>query len=165
MDAPQAAEAAARAAYGRLVAYLSARSHDLAAAEDALGDALRAALEAWPREGVPDRPDAWLLTAARRKLIDQMRRERVRDAAERTLRRISDESLPDADTIPEDRLKLMFVCAHPAIDPAARTPLMLQTVLGLDAAQIASAFLVAPAAMGQRLVRAKAKIRDAGIPF
>jgi predicted RNA polymerase sigma factor len=165
VDARQAAEAAARASYGRLVAYLSARSHDVAAAEDALGDALRAALETWPRDGVPENPEAWLVIAARRKLIDNMRRDQVRDSAEQTLRLIADETATDANVLPDERLALLFVCAHPAIDPAARTPLMLQTVLGLDAGRIASAFLVAPATMSQRLVRAKAKIRDAGIAF
>ena len=165
MDARQAAEAAARASYGRLLAYLSARSHDVAAAEDALGDALRAALETWPLDGVPKAPEAWLVTAARRKLIDNSRREQVRSAARETLRLIADEIAPDAVVFPDERLKLLFVCAHPAIDAAVRTPLMLQTVLGLDVARIASAFLVAPAAMSQRLVRAKAKIRDANIAF
>jgi len=165
MDARRAAEAAARASYGRLIAYLSARCRDVAAAEDALGDALRAALETWPRDGVPARPEAWLLTTARRRLIDRMRREQARDAAAETLRLIAEQASPERDRFPDDRLKLLFVCAHPAIDPAARTPLMLQAALGLDAARIASAFLVSPATMGQRLVRAKAKIRDAAIPF
>lgn len=165
MDARHAAEAAARASYGRLLAYLCARSRDVAAAEDALGDALGAALETWPRDGVPDRPEAWLVTAARRKLVDNIRRERVRSSATETLLLITDEIAPEAVVFSDERLKLLFVCAHPAIDPGARTPLMLQTVLGLDAARIASAFLVAPAAMSQRLVRAKAKIKDANIAF
>src|SRR5262249_38038974 len=165
MDAPQAAEAAARASYGRLVAYLSARSHDVAAAEDALGDALRAALETWPLDGVPERPEAWLVTTARRRLIDNRRREQVRSGANATLRLIADETVPDHIVFPDERLKLLFVCAHPAIDPMARTPLMLQTVIGLDVARIASAFLVSPGAMNQRLVRAKAKIRDTNIAF
>src|SRR5262249_37823553 len=165
MDAPQAAEAAARASYGRLVAYLSARSHDVAAVEDALGDALRAALETWPLDGVPGNPEAWLVTAARRKLVANMRREQVRSSARDTLRLITDEIAPDTVVFPDERLKLLFVCAHPAIDTAARTPLMLQAVLGLDMPRIASAFLVAPAAMSQRLVRAKTKIRDTQISF
>lgn len=172
-DARRAAEAAARDSYGRLVAYLSARSRDVAAAEDALGEAFRAALETWPRDGVPDRPEAWLLAVARRQMIDDARHERVKADATPALRlaaerRQAGSALGDGDlddVFPDERLKLMLVCAHPAIDAGARTPLMLQAVLGLDAARIASAFLVAPAAMGQRLVRAKAKIRDAGIPF
>src|SRR5215472_6283689 len=164
-DARRAADAAARASYGRLLAYLSARSRDVAAAEDALGDALRAALETWPRDGVPEKPEAWLVTAARRRLIDNRRREQVRSAANETLRLITDEIVPDHIVFPDERLKLLFVCAHPAIDPMARTPLMLQAVVGLDVARIASAFLVSPAAMNQRLVRAKAKIRAARVPF
>jgi predicted RNA polymerase sigma factor len=171
-DAPdiarRTAETAARDSYGRLLAYLAARARNIAACEDALADAFRAALETWPARGVPDRPEAWLLTAARRNLLHGYRHDKVREAAAPALALLGGEEGYDpmqADTIPDDRLKLMFVCAHPAIDAAARTALMLQTVLGLDAARIASAFLVAPATMGQRLVRAKAKIRDAGIAF
>ena len=162
-----AAEAAARRSYGRLVAYLAARTRDIAAAEDALADAFQAALTAWPAGGVPASPEAWLLTTARRRLLDGWRHARVRDAAADTLRLIGDEFADDeaVDAFPDERLKLMFVCAHPAIAPAARAPLMLQTVLGLDAARIAAAFLVAPATLGQRLVRAKSRIREAGIAF
>jgi predicted RNA polymerase sigma factor len=167
-DAHRAAELAARASYGRLLAYVAARSRDVAAAEDALGDAFAAALERWPRTGVPANPDAWLLVAARRRLVDAARRHGVAAAAAPTLMLFAepaDPDLPGERVFPDERLKLLFVCAHPAIDASARTPLMLQAVLGLDAARVASAFLVAPAAMGQRLVRAKAKIRDAGIAF
>ena len=168
MDARRAVEQAARDSYGRLLAFLAARSRDVAAAEDALGDAFRAALEAWPRTGVPEKPEAWLLTAARRRLTDGSRHARVQADAVPTLLAVAEEAqhLASADTMfPDERLTLLFICAHPAINEAARTPLMLQTVLGLDAARIASAFLVQPAAMGQRLSRAKAKIRDAGIAF
>jgi predicted RNA polymerase sigma factor len=164
----QAAELAARASYGRLIAYLAAQSRDVTAAEDALGEAFLAALETWPRAGVPDKPEAWLLAVARRRLIDGARHAKVEDVAAAALRIVVDRAEQEASSkalFPDERLKLLFVCAHPAIDEAARTPLMLQTVLGLDAARIASAFLVAPAAMGQRLVRVKAKIRDAGIRF
>jgi len=165
-DAAQAAELAARASYGRLLAYLAARWRDVARAEDALGDALLAALETWPRSGVPDKPEAWLLTAARRRLVDGARHAGVAAAAEADLNVMLDERADAAPAaFPDERLALLFVCAHPAIDEAARTPLMLQTVLGLDAARIASAFLVAPATMSQRLVRVKAKIREAGIRF
>jgi len=132
-----------------------------------LGDAFAAALAAWPRTGIPDNPDAWLLTAARRRLIDVARHVSIEAAGAATLRIVEDAE-HDASSqaaFPDERLKLLFVCAHPAIDEAARTPLMLQTVLGLDAARIASAFLLAPAAMGQRLVRTKAKIRDVGVGF
>jgi predicted RNA polymerase sigma factor len=166
--AHRTAQSAARDSYGRLLAFLAARARNIAACEDALADAFRAALETWPVRGVPNKPEAWLLTAARRNLSHLWRHDRVRDAAVPDLAVLApDEAAENAEveTIPDERLKLLFVCAHPAIDPAARTPLMLQTVLGLDAARIASAFLVSPATMGQRLVRAKAKIRDAGIAF
>lgn len=168
MDARRAVEQAARDSYGRLLAYLSARSRDVAAAEDALADAFRIALETWPRTCVPEKPEAWLLTAARRRLIDGARHARVHAEATPTLLAAVDEAqeLASTDTIfPDERLKLMFICAHPAIDAAARTPLMLQTVLGLDAVRIGSAFLVKPSTMGQRLSRAKTKIRDARIAF
>ena len=167
-DAHRAAELAARASYGRLLAYLASRARDVAAAEDALGDAFAAALETWPRVGVPDNPDAWLLVAARRRLVDRARHTGVEATAAATLRlaaEAADVNASRESIFPDERLTLLFVCAHPAIDEAARTPLMLQAVLGLDAARIASAFLVAPATMSQRLVRVKTKIRDAGIGF
>src|SRR5262245_32619282 len=163
-----AVERAARDSYSRLVAFLAARSRDVAAAEDALADAFHAALTTWPRDGVPDNPEAWLLVAARRRLIDAARPARTHVDALPTLMAAADEASEVAETgvaFPDERLKLLFICAHPAIDAAARTPLMLQVVLGLDAARIASAFVVQPAAMGQRLSRAKAKVRDAGIAF
>jgi predicted RNA polymerase sigma factor len=167
MDARRAVEQAARDSHGRLVAFLAARSHDVAAAEDALADAFEAALETWPQSGVPQKPEAWLLTVARRRLIDNTRHVRVHTDAAPTLRAAAEEAqeLAAGIVFPDERLKLMFICAHPAIAAAACTPLMLQTVLGLDAARIASAFLVRPTAMGQRLARAKAKIRDARIRF
>src|SRR5580704_5034466 len=167
MDARRAVEQAARDSYGRLVAFLAARSHDVAAAEDAPADAFEAALETWPQSGVPQKPEAWLLTVARRRLIDNARHVRVHKDAAPTLRAAAEEAqeLATGMVFPDERLKLMFICAHPAIATAARTPLMLQTVLGLDAARIASAFLARPTAMGQRLARAKAKIRDARIRF
>lgn len=165
-SAERAVERAARESYGRLLAYFAARWRDVAAVEDALSESLVAALEAWPRDGVPDRPEAWLLQVARNRLVDGSRRVRLREermASLRALREATDSA--NGAGLPDERLRLLFVCAHPAIDPSARTALMLQTVLGLDAARIASAFLVSPAAMGARLVRAKAKIRAAGIPF
>lgn len=163
--AAQAAVAAARASYGRLLALLAARTRDIAASEDALAEAFVAALHSWPDRGVPDLPDAWLMTAARNHLKNQARHQAVVDASAVELLLLADEAAPEPGGWPDDRLKLLFVCAHPAIDASVRTPLMLQTVLGLDAAQIGAAFLVAPATMGQRLVRAKAKIRDAGLRF
>ena len=162
-----AIEAIARNSYGRLIAYIAARSSDVAGAEDALSDAIAAALQRWPTDGVPQKPEAWLLHAAGNRAIDAARRHQVRQNAETFLRQIAEEAQTVAATheqFPDERLKLLFVC-HPAIDPAARTPLMLQAVLGVDAARIASAFLVSPAAMSQRLVRAKTKIRDGAIRF
>jgi RNA polymerase sigma-70 factor (ECF subfamily) len=161
-----AAEQAARRSYGRLVAYLSARSRDVAGAEDALADAFETALTRWPLDGVPANPEAWLLTVARRKTIDALRGRRRGEEAAAWLEWLAALEAPaDSLALPDRRLELMFACAHPAIDPSARAPLMLQAVLGFDAATIAAAFLVAPAAMSQRLVRAKAKIRQAGIPL
>jgi predicted RNA polymerase sigma factor len=169
MEAHRAAELAARNSYGRLVAYLAARSQDVAAAEDALGDAFLTALNTWATNGVPKNPEAWLLVAARHQLTDSARRGqvhyRVLNAFKLMESERHDEPPSDEFIFPDDRLKLLFICAHPAIDAGIHTPLMLQTVLGLNAAQIASAFLIAPATMSQRLVRAKAKIRDAGIAF
>ncbi len=168
LDTREAAQLAARVSYGRLVAYLARRWRDVAAAEDALGDAFVAALETWPRAGVPDTPEAWLLAVARRRLIDAARHVTVEDRRAQDLEPELAQAEHDMEAsalFPDERLKLLFVCAHPAIDEKARTPLMLQTVLGLDAAKIASAFVVAPATMSQRLVRAKARIRDARIRF
>lgn len=165
-DTGQITEAVARASYGRLLALIAARTGDVAGAEDALSEAFAAALAGWPATGVPDNPQAWLLTVARRKLIDAVRRNRTTHEAGVHLQLLAEETAQaTAAELPDERLALMFVCAHRAIHEAVRAPLMLQTVLGLDAASIASAFLVAPAAMGQRLARAKARIRLAAIPF
>jgi RNA polymerase sigma-70 factor (ECF subfamily) len=150
------------------VAYLARRSRDVAAAEDALGDAFVAALATWPRDGVPDKPEGWLLATARRRLLDAGRHATVGARALPALHAMVDEAdgaAASGPVFPDERLALLFVCAHPAIDEGMRTPLMLQTVLGLDAARIAAAFVVPAATMGQRLVRVKTKIRDAGIRF
>lgn len=167
-EAGRAAERVARESYGRLVAFLAARTRDVAGAEDALSEAFAAALQKWPLEGVPDNPDAWLLTAARRRQTDDARRKHTRRAGEQHVGLIAEELEAIADEpgmIPDRRLALMFACAHPAIEPGMRTPLILQTVLGLTADDIAAACLTAPKTMGQRLVRAKIRLRDAGIPF
>ncbi|WP_382308193.1 RNA polymerase sigma factor [Herbiconiux sp. UC225_62] len=209
------AELVARESYGRLLAVLAAPTRDVAGAEDALADAFERALRTWPESGVPDNPEAWLLTVARNRQRDDLgsaarrttvpldvldpdderggSRGRSSDLAAasaasghgrrvesgsvgdsagaaslgsaRSSTPLGDPSTIDYDAVPDKRLELLFVCAHPAIDPAVRTPLMLQTVLGFDAARIAQAFALPAPAMAQRLVRAKRRIRDAGIPF
>src|ERR1700728_5241721 len=167
-DARAIAAHVARESYGKLVAYLAATSRDVPSAEDALADAFASALAVWPNQGAPSNPEGWLAKAARRRLIDVARRRRSADRGSETLVLIDSELKEAAaapEGIPDRRLALMFACAHPAIEEAIRAPLMLQTILGLDAAAIASAFLVSPAALGQRLSRAKAKIRLAGVPF
>lgn len=166
-EAARAAERVARESYGRLVAILAAQDRDIAAAEDALADALATALAVWTTRGVPSNPEGWLVTTARNIRRNVARGSAVRNRAEpEVLRRIEEaQDKPEPSPLADERLGLMFVCAHPAIDPAARTPLILQTVLGIDAARIARAFLVPPATMSQRLVRAKARIRDSGLPF
>ncbi len=159
---------AARASFGRIVALLASRTGDIAEAEDAVATALEQALVSWPRTGVPDNPEGWLLTVARNRQRDiwksAARRTGVEfDPDDPRLTMSLDEVDPDA--IGDRRLELMFACAHPAIDPAVRTPLMLQTVLGFTADQIAGAYGVPSAAFAKRLVRAKRRIRDTGIPL
>src|SRR6202165_3551805 len=152
--ASSTADAVARRSYGKLVAFLAARTRDVAAAEDALSEAFAAALADWPRNGCPSNPEGWLLTVARRKFIDVARGRRRDEIAGEELRVMTeglDAAAADAE-IPDQRLALFIACAHPA-------------VLGRDAPLIASAFLVSPGTMGQRLVRAKNTIRHAGIPF
>jgi RNA polymerase sigma-70 factor (ECF subfamily) len=165
--AQAAAEAVARRSYGKLVAFLATRTRDVAAAEDALAEAFVSALTDWPKNGCPANPEAWLLTAARRKAIDLHRGRRRRDEAANEIKVMNDglKAAENDSPIPDQRLGLMFACAHPAIDAGVRAPLILQVVLGLDAKVIGSKFLVSPAAMGKRLVRAKEKIKQAGIPF
>jgi predicted RNA polymerase sigma factor len=166
-DAHRVVERIARVSYARLVSYLAARSRDVASAEDALSDAFAAALRTWPSDGVPNKPEAWLVHAARRRLIDRSRVEHTRDANAGALRELMAEAsdLSETMSFPDERLKLLFVCAHPAIDSRVHTPLMLQVVLGLEASEIAAAFLTPAATIGQRLTRAKAKIRDTRIRF
>ncbi len=168
MGVAEAAEAVARRSYGKLVAVLAARTRDVASVEDALSEAFATALARWSVDGVPRSPEGWLLTVARRKLTDAARKRVTEDNVAASIAFLADElagGQDDPGAIPDERLRLMFACAHPAIDAGVRAPLILQTVLGFDAARIASAFLIAPATMGQRLVRAKNRIRNAGISF
>ena len=165
--AVRSADVAARDSYGRLLALLAAATSDLAGAENALADAFERALRTWPSQGVPGNPDAWLLTVARNRLRDEWKSARVQravplDAAPDTLAHIDD---VDVDAIPDRRLELMLVCAHPAIDRAMHTPLMLNTVLGFTAEQVGRAFSVPTPTMATRLVRVKKRIKAAGIPF
>jgi RNA polymerase sigma-70 factor (ECF subfamily) len=158
---------AARDSYGRLLALVAASTSDLAAAEDALADAFERALRTWPAQGVPGNPDGWLLTVARNRLRDQWKSARAQlavplDAGRDALAHIDD---IDVDAIPDRRLELMLACAHPAIERAVRTPLMLNTVLGFTAEQVGRAFSVPASTMATRLVRAKKRIKAAGVPF
>lgn len=156
----------ARTSYGRLLALVAAGTRDLALAEDVLADAFERALRTWPETGVPDNPVGWLLTVARNRHRDVLGSAAVRTAA--PLAQAPEHAVPadlDPDRIPDKRLELLFVCAHPAIDRAIRTPLMLSTVLGIEATRIAAAFALPTTTVSQRLVRAKRRIRDAGIPF
>ena len=166
-DARETADAVARRSYGKLVAFLAARTREVAAAEDALSEAFATALADWPAKGCPANPEGWLLTVARRKVIDMHRGRRRHEIAAEQLRVLAEglDAAAAKAEIPDQRLALMFACAHPAIEAGIRAPLILQVVLGLDAKRIASAFLTSPEAMGKRLVRAKDKIRLAGIPF
>jgi RNA polymerase sigma-70 factor (ECF subfamily) len=153
-----------RTNYGRLLAVLAAGNGDIAAAEDAIADALERALIRWPTDGIPANPEGWVLTVARNRLRDRWKSHAYRMTDQ--LSEIPCESTEfDTGTFPDRRLELMLVCAHPAIAANCRTPLMLQAVLGVDAAAIAEAFAVPAPTMAQRLVRAKRRIRDARIPF
>ncbi|MBD3918382.1 RNA polymerase subunit sigma-70 [Paenibacillus sp. PR3] len=168
MEINQVIEKTARDAYGRLLSYMAVNWRDLQAVEDAIGDAFLAALETWPKVGIPDKPEAWLVTAAHRRLIDRARRARISENALPTLHAMSEDAqyLTSSNAaFPDERLKMMFLCTHPTIDAVMRTPLMLQTVLGIDAARIASAFVTKPSTMSQRLTRAKAKIRAERLTF
>src|ERR1700722_318391 len=167
-EARRIVERIARESYGRLVALLVVRTRDVAAAEDILAEAFAAALEQWPTDGVPTNPDGWLVTVAKRRHADLLRKGQVQRNGEPHLQMLAsevEEASRASEELPDRRLALMFVCAHPLIEQGARAPLVLQTVLGISAKSIASAFLVSPGSMSQRLVRAKAHIKESGIPF
>jgi RNA polymerase sigma-70 factor (ECF subfamily) len=164
-DSRAAAERAARESYGRLVALLAASTRDVALAEDALADAFERALRTWPRTGVPENPQGWLVTVARNRIRDVFASAAVRRAAPLDNDLAAALTEPASEAFPDKRLELLFACAHPALNPAVRTPLMLQVVLGFEADRIAQVFAVQPAAMAQRLVRAKRRIRDTRIPL
>ncbi|MDT8894354.1 RNA polymerase sigma factor [Halomonas sp. I1] len=155
----------------RVLATLIRRLGDFDLAEEALHDAFMAAVDQWPREGIPDNPRAWLVTAGRFKAIDRLRRRARFDASLETLAERLDEASPgggdpaDVDAVEDDRLRLIFTCCHPALTASARVALTLREVCGLTTEQIAHAFLTRPSTVAQRIVRAKAKIRDAGIPY
>ncbi len=162
------AERVARASYGKLLAHLATRWRDVAAAEDALSEAFAAALERWPREGVPQKPEAWMLAVARNKLTDAARATAVRKRPDIVAQVAGDAmewNVMSADDVPDERLRLMLACAHPAIDAAVRPALILQVALGLEVRQMASAFLLSTDTLNKRLVRAKAKIKATNLRF
>jgi predicted RNA polymerase sigma factor len=164
-DTRTVADRVARESYGRLVAVLASSTRDIVLAEDALADAFERALRTWPAAGVPDNPQGWLIAVARNRIRDLVASAAVRTSAPLVDDVAAAPGEPDLDEIPDKRLEMLFACAHPAIASEIRTPLMLQVVLGFDAARIGRVFRVQPAAMAQRLVRAKRRIRDIGIPF
>jgi RNA polymerase sigma-70 factor (ECF subfamily) len=158
-----------REEWPRVVGAVMAQVPDLDIAEDAAQDALAAALEQWPADGVPDQPGAWLTTVARRRAIDHVRRNRT-GAAKQELAARLDPPSPDEDimtdrSIRDDELRLVFLCCHPALAPESQVALTLRSIAGLTTAEIARAYLVSESTMAQRLVRAKKKVRVAGIPF
>ncbi|TGA85482.1 RNA polymerase sigma factor [Streptomyces palmae] len=164
-------EAVFREDRSRLLALLAARFGDLDLAEETASEAIEAALRRWPVDGVPDKPLAWLLTTARRKAIDRIRRDRayaerlamLHVESDRAAAAVPDD--PGFDDIPDERLRLFFTCCHPALSPEARTALTLRCLAGLTTPEVARAFLVPTATMAQRVVRAKRKIRSARVPF
>jgi len=156
-----------REEYGRAVAVLVRYFGDIDIAEDAVQDAFATAVQRWPSTGIPPSPAGWIITTARNRAIDRVRRESSRDErhAQAAFLLANEPSPGEEDAVPDDRLRLMFTCCHPALAPAAQVALTLRLLGGLTTAEIARAFLVPEPTMAQRLVRAKGKIRDAGIPY
>ena len=169
LDGRPVEEAVARAfrdEWGQVVATLIRVTGDWDLAEECAQDAFAAALERWPRDGIPNRPGAWLTTTARNRAIDRLRREAVGAAKLREVAAMVDDVVPDApEDVPDDRLRLMFTCCHPALALEARVALTLRTLAGLSTAEIARAFLVTEQTMQKRIGRAKQKIKNAAIPY
>ncbi|MGH9307558.1 MAG: RNA polymerase sigma factor, partial [Acidimicrobiales bacterium] len=156
-----------RAEYGRVVAHLVRSFGDIDVAEEAVQDAFVVALDRWPVTGLPPHPGAWITTTARNRVIDRLRRESSRHQRQVQARLVNDRpGSPEPEgAVKDDRLRLIFCCCHPALAPASQVALTLRLLGGLQTFEIARAFLVTEATMAQRLVRAKGKIRAAGIPF
>jgi RNA polymerase sigma-70 factor, ECF subfamily len=154
-----------RREYGRAVAVLVRSLGDISLAEESVQDAFEAALQHWPANGVPPAPAGWIITTARHRAIDRLRREASRDARHAAALQLLEQDEPGEHDVQDERLRLIFTCCHPALGPEARVALTLKLLGGLGTTEIARAFLVAEPTMAQRLSRAKAKIRDAGIPY
>src|SRR5512143_1987204 len=165
MTAAAQIEATFREEHGRVLAALISQVGDFMLAEDALQDALVNALERWQVDGVPRNPGAWLTTVAKRRAIDRLRRSRVEEYSAPIPASLAQEEPEMDDSLPDDRLKLMFTCCHPALALEAQVALTLHTLGGLSTPEVARAFLVSEPTMAQRLARARRKIRDAGIPY
>ncbi|MEV7177477.1 sigma-70 family RNA polymerase sigma factor [Kitasatospora sp. NPDC093679] len=164
-DVREAVARAHREEWARAVAVLTRRFGDLDTAEEAVAEAFATAVERWPADGVPPNPGAWLTTTANRKAIDRIRRESKRDAKQREALTAYDEPPEPVGPVGDERLRLIFTCCHPALATGARVALTLRLVGGLTVTEIARAFLVQESAMGQRITRAKAKIKTARIPY
>ena len=154
-----------RREYGRAVAVLVRSLRDISLAEEAVQDAFTTALEHWPGHGIPPAPAGWIITTARHRAIDRLRREATRGERHAAAMQLAEPDEVEEHDVRDDRLRLIFTCCHPALAPEARVALTLRLLGGLGTAEIARAFLVPEATMAQRLSRAKAKIRDAGIPY